>query len=342
MKFGTFNFHALPPHTNSWDVVRNGLEQAVAAEDAGFSEVWLPEHNGRDYGLLGNTVVAAAAIAARTKRIRIATAVSRLPLHNAVHMAEDLAYVDIISNGRMDWGVGKGYDPVEFGSYGISLDEKEERWQETFDAVLHIWRTKRTAFKGRFFEFQDAKLLPEPLQRPTLPVYVMVSKSDESVVWAAKQLLPVAIGSGPKAPDVKHKLELYGEVAAAEGYEDRAIRETVARCWQLKQVHVAATTERAIDEFRDGLMWYFDALANRAQFGFSSETEEYDYYIRHESVLIGSTEKVLNSLGKYHEECGMNNVICWMNIGGQPHLQVLNAIHQFGEEIIPELRSVTG
>src|SRR3546814_14186187 len=79
MKVGTFNFHALGPGSNSFDVIRQGLEQAVAAETAGFHEVWLPEHNGRRYGMVGNVVVAAAAIAAATSRIRIATAVSRLP-----------------------------------------------------------------------------------------------------------------------------------------------------------------------------------------------------------------------------------------------------------------------
>src|SRR3546814_19753555 len=86
-------------------------------------------------------------------------------------------------------------------------------------------------------------------------------------------------------------------------------------------------------------MWYFEALGNRAMFGFSKETEAYEYYIQHESVLVGSSEKVGDSLARYHEHTGMKNVICFFNIGGQPHQQVLNALSQFGEEIIPALRS---
>jgi alkanesulfonate monooxygenase SsuD/methylene tetrahydromethanopterin reductase-like flavin-dependent oxidoreductase (luciferase family) len=337
MRFGTFNFHALPPDSNSYAVVQNGLDQAIAAEAAGFHAVWLPEHNGRAYGLVGNVIVAAAAIAAATSTIRIATAVTRLPLHHPLHLAEDIAYVDIVSKGRFDWGVGKGYDRLEFASYDVPFDEREERWEETFAAVQHIWRTRQTEFKGRFFDLGPGDLLPVPLQRPVPPIYVMASRSDSSVEWAAERLLPVALGSGPDWDDVKHKLELYAETATRCGHDDMAVKETLARCWQLKHVHVASTTERAIDEFRDGLMWYFDALGNRAMFGFSNETEPYDYYIKHEGVLIGSSERVGETLAQYHEHTGMANVICFFNIGGQPHQQVLNALAQFGEEIIPAL-----
>src|SRR3546814_19952297 len=87
----------------------------------------------------------------------------------------------------------------------------------------------------------------------------MVSKSDESIEWAAERLLPVAIGSGPDWDDIRHKLDLYGQTAAKHGYADLSIRETLARCWQLKQVHVAATTARAGAEYRDSIIWSFEA-----------------------------------------------------------------------------------
>src|SRR3546814_7239118 len=152
--------------------------------------------------------------------------------------------VDIISNGRLDWGVGKGYDKLEFASYGVPFDEREERWEETFDAVQTIWRTKETAYSGEFYELGAGELLPPPLQRPLLPIYAMVSNRDESIEWAAERLLPVAIGSGPDWYDIRHQLPLYGQTAAKHGYADLSIRETLDRCWQPKQVHVAATTDR--------------------------------------------------------------------------------------------------
>jgi alkanesulfonate monooxygenase SsuD/methylene tetrahydromethanopterin reductase-like flavin-dependent oxidoreductase (luciferase family) len=337
MKFGTFNFHAVAPNNHPYDIVKNGFEQAITAERVGFHEVWLPEHNGRHYGFVGNTVVEAAAIAAVTSKIRIGTAVVRLPLHHPLHLAEDLAYVDILSGGRVDWGIGKGYDQLEFSTYDVPYEERDERWDETFEAVSQIWRTRRTAFDGKFFKLADGELLPPPLQRPTLPTYVMVSKSDESMVWAARQLLPVVVGSGPDWDEVKAKLDLYRETAAAAGFEEVAINETISRCWQLKQVHVAPTTEQAIEEYRDGLMWYFEALGNRAMFGFSREAEPYEYFIRHPNVLVGSAEKVGDGLLRYRDHTGMQNVVCFFNIGGQPHLQVINALEQFAEEVMSGL-----
>lgn len=338
MKFGTFTYHAVPPSNHPYDVVRNSFQQILTAERVGFHEVWLPEHNGRDYGFMGNSVVLAAAIAAATTRIRIGTAVVRLPLHHPLHLAEDLAYVDVLSGGRLDWGIGKGYDEQEFDTYGVPYEERDERWDETFEAVCQIWRTRRTEFHGRFFKLSDAELMPPTLQRPTLPTYVMVSRSDESMIWAANKLLPVVVGSGPNWDETKAKLELYERTALAAGFSELAVKETLGRCWQLKHVHVAPTTEQAIEEFRDGLMWYFEALGNRAMFGFSREQEPYDYFIRHPNVLVGSTEKVGDALQRYREHTGMQNVVCFFNIGGQPHLQVVNALEQFSAEIMPHLK----
>jgi alkanesulfonate monooxygenase SsuD/methylene tetrahydromethanopterin reductase-like flavin-dependent oxidoreductase (luciferase family) len=335
MKFGIFNFHAVPPHTNSYDSVTHGFAHALAAERAGFHEVWLPEHNGRAYGLMGNAVVGAAAVAAATTKIRIATAVSRLPLHNPVHMAEDMAYVDVLSGGRLDWGVGKGYDQLEFSSYGIPFEERDRRWQENFEAVRQIWSSCNTEFNGEFSKSGAAELLPRPLQRPIIPTFLMVSKSESSIRFAAERLMPMAIGSVPGAEEVKRMLDLYARTAAERGFEERAIRETLAQSWQLKMMHVARTTERAIDEYRDGMLWYYGELNNRAAAGFSTRQESYDYYIRHESVMVGSTERVGEAITAYRETSGIQNIISWFDVGGQPHLQVMNAIAQFGDEIIP-------
>src|SRR3546814_18229654 len=100
MKFGTFNFPALGPGSNSFDVIRQGLEQAVAAETAGFHEVWLPQHNGRRYGMVGPVVVAAAAIPAATSRIRIPTPVSRLPLPHPPPLPAHLTSAPLHSDKR--------------------------------------------------------------------------------------------------------------------------------------------------------------------------------------------------------------------------------------------------
>jgi alkanesulfonate monooxygenase SsuD/methylene tetrahydromethanopterin reductase-like flavin-dependent oxidoreductase (luciferase family) len=340
MRFGTFTVQSVGPSTNPGDSVRHYFDQALAAERAGFYEVWLAEHNGRRYGMGGNVVVPAAAIAAATSRIRIGTAVTRLPLHHPVHLCEDLSYVDVLSQGRLDWGIGRGYDAHEFAAYGIPFEEAGDRWEATYEAVIQLWKTGRTQFKGRFHDFADSELLPTPLQRPVLPTYVTIAGSDNSVKWCAERLLPVLFGTGLAPEAARQKLALYADTASSCGHSTEAINETLDKTWQLKQVHVSSTTERAIDEFRDGITWYMDALNNRTAFGFSGDQQPYDYYVKHQAFIVGSSQKVIESLADYHEISGINNVMCWMSIGDQPHAQVLNSIARFGEEVIPELATI--
>jgi alkanesulfonate monooxygenase SsuD/methylene tetrahydromethanopterin reductase-like flavin-dependent oxidoreductase (luciferase family) len=339
MKLGTFHLHSVPPWTNSYDVIEQQHEQMLMAEKCDFDELWLAEHNAQPYGIIGNAVTTAAALAVETNQIRIGTAVTRLPLHNPLHTAEDLAYVDVLSRGRLDWGIGKGYDPVEFATYGVTFEDREERWQATFEAVLALWESGKTAFKNEYFDFGEGQFLPQLLQRPILPIYIMVSRSDSSVLWAAERLYPVVFGQGPDWEDVKHKVEIYRNKALECGYDGRSIEESISKFWQLKQVHVSSTTERAIAEYKDAFMWYYSLLNNRLMFGFEKDQHSYEWYINHRSVLLGSSEKVLEDLAEYRDFTGIQNVIAYINCGHQPHGQVMHAIEQIGDEVIPKLRS---
>ena len=338
MDLGTFTLFSNPPWRTDAQTVDEEFEQLVLADELGFDEVWLAEHNARRYGIVGDVVLMAAAVATATRRIRIGTAVTRLPLHHPLHLAENLALVDLLSGGRLDWGVGKGYDPLEFSTYGVPFEEREERWAETFAAVRQVWATGRTAIDGRFHTAPDAEYYPAPSRPGGPPVSIMCSRSDSTVVWAAERLFPVVLGQGPSWDDVAHKLDLYRETAAAAGHADDAIAATVARSWQLKQVHVADTTAAARAEYRDAFMWYYALKNNRIMFGYPAEEHPWEWFLEHRSVILGSPEDVVADLTDYRERTGMPNVICWFNCGGQPREQVARGMRLFAEEVAPALR----
>jgi alkanesulfonate monooxygenase SsuD/methylene tetrahydromethanopterin reductase-like flavin-dependent oxidoreductase (luciferase family) len=338
MRMGTFQLHSIPPWSTSTDVAREQFAQMQAAEDAGFHELWLAEHNSRDYGMIGNTAALATALAVATTNIRISTAVCRLPLHNPLHVAEDLAYADVMSGGRVDLGVGRGYDLQEFGSYGVPFEERDERWQESFNAIRQIWRTGQTEFAGNYHRAGQGKFLPVPLTPGGPPIYVMVSGSASSIKMAAELLLPIASGSGPTPEELRTRLDMYAQLASDAGHDDQAIGTVLNNCWQLKPMHAAETTEQAITEYRRGLEWYMAELSNRSMYGFARELKPYEYFVEHQSVLLGSAEKLAEDLADYCDRSGINNVICWINMGGQPHEQVLTALEIFGAAIIPKLR----
>src|SRR2546423_7339638 len=183
MSLGTFLFFSLPDWMTDREVVHNELEQGRWLEELGFDEAWLAEHNARVYGITGSLQVTAAALAASTSRIRIGAAVSRLPLHHPLHTAEDLALVDVISNGRFDWGIGRGYDPLEFETYGVPFEERDGRWEEALEIVLRAWRDGHICYEGKYWTIPETELYPKPIQRPHPPVFLMVTQSDASAIF---------------------------------------------------------------------------------------------------------------------------------------------------------------
>src|SRR5438552_2649519 len=130
MKFGIDHLFSWRGDQPQAEVIREALAQTVLAEEMGFDSCWLAEHHFSNYGLVGGILTMAAAMAQATRRIRIGLAVSVLPLNHPIRFAEDAALVDILSNGRLDVGVGRGYQPSEFAQFGIPLEEALERFQE--------------------------------------------------------------------------------------------------------------------------------------------------------------------------------------------------------------------
>ena len=338
MNFGTFHLFSLPPWLSEQEMISQELEQAEWLDELGYDEAWLAEHNARVYGIVGSLQVMAAAVAARTKRIRIGAAVTRLPLHHPLHTAEDLALIDVLSHGRFDLGFGKGYDPLEFETYGVPFDERDERWEEALAIVLDAWRDGRIEHEGKYWTIPETELLPKPVQRPHPPVFLMVTRSDDSVLFAAKRLFPVMFGQGPDWDDARRKVQLYKATALEAGHDPADIERVMARFGQLKQVHVSDSTQRARDEYEKGLMWYFAISANRGMFGFNREPQPYDYYLHHRSVMLGTPEDVSDQIAEYREYTGINNIICWFNCGGQPHDQVRRSMELFAAKVMPRFK----
>ena len=158
------------------------------------------------------------AVAARTQRIRIGTAVIVLPLHNPILLAEETAMLDVISGGRFNFGIGAGYQAQEFEGVGVNMDESRSRFQESIDVIIKAWTEERLTFHGDYTDVNDLWVLPKPLQQPHPPIYQAVSTSPESIDFAASRNIQVIAG-GPtdilgQAPQVikawRDRMDFYG------------------------------------------------------------------------------------------------------------------------------------
>lgn len=339
MGFGLFFLNSVSPWKTDAEEVRNGLEQIRLADELGFDTAWVAEHNARSYGVVTSASVYLSAAAAQTKRIKLGTAVVRLPLHHPLQVAEELNLVDVISGGRLYVGVGKGYDILEFQAYNIDYDERHEKFTESLEVLKAALSQKVVSHSGKFFDFKDIPVYPRPVQQPNPPIFVMVSGNDSTMINAAKEGYSFFFG-GIKHSDTLHKLKLYRETALAAGYTTEQVEERVARSGKLLFVYVSETTEQAEEEYREGLQWYMSVRDNRPTFGATDRDRNmsYEQFLAHENTIVGSPEKVIQGIRKFREETGLNNIICWMNIGGQLQHNVLKSMRLFSEKVMPHFK----
>ncbi len=148
------------------------LDQIAWGDQNGFDDVWLSEHHFIEDGYLPSILPVAAAIAARTKLIRIASGVLLMPFHNPVRLAEDIAVVDVISGGRFELGVGVGFKLEEFDSFGVSFRERGSRTNQSLDIIRRLLSGETVTFKSEFFDFKNVRVTPEPIQKPHPPVWL--------------------------------------------------------------------------------------------------------------------------------------------------------------------------
>jgi probable F420-dependent oxidoreductase len=147
------------------------LEQVEWAEQVGYDDVWLTEHHFCEDGHAPSILPLAAAVAVRTRRIRIGTGVLLLPLHNPVRVAEDGATIDILSAGRFELGVGVGYRPIEFDGLGVARNERGSRTDEGLEIIRRLWSGETLTFRGRHFQLDGIAIDPPPVQSPP-PIWV--------------------------------------------------------------------------------------------------------------------------------------------------------------------------
>ncbi len=178
---------------DSCDLYQQSIDQIARAEDLGWDDVWLSEHHFIDDGYLPSCLPVAAAIAARTRRIRIGTAVVQLPVHDPVRLAEDAAVVDVISRGRLDLGVGLGYRPQEYEGFEADWGSRVERFEEEIAILRALFAGHALAFSGKHHRLRCDGIRPLPAQRP---LRILIGGISEAAVRRAARLADGVIVNG--------------------------------------------------------------------------------------------------------------------------------------------------
>jgi alkanesulfonate monooxygenase SsuD/methylene tetrahydromethanopterin reductase-like flavin-dependent oxidoreductase (luciferase family) len=232
MQFGIFgsaqaNSHDLPPETGQG--FRDYLDFNVEAEALGFRSSFLVEHHFTGWNQVSATLMLLMALAMRTKTLRLGSAVIVLPWHNPVLLAEQAATLDLISGGRFDFGIGRGYRHSEFKGFAIAPEEAEARFEEALEVMIRSW-TERTRFshRGRFWRFDDIVVEPPPAQRPHPPLWVAAG-SEASIRRAAARGFNLILDQYASAAQIGERIGIYKAERKARGLGFDPLQVAVAR-----------------------------------------------------------------------------------------------------------------
>src|SRR5215470_4171153 len=193
MEFGLFTEFPSPPGVSEAAAFDEALAQMKAAEDFGFDAVWLAEiHFQKDRSVLASPLVIASALAASTRRVKIGIAVQVLPLSHPLRLAEDVATVDHISKGRLEFGIGRSGLPAHYQGFNIPYAESRDRFLETLEILRKAWTLERFSHKGRYFEFNDVCIMPKPFQKPH-PLIRMAATTQETYPIVGRMGFPLFV-----------------------------------------------------------------------------------------------------------------------------------------------------
>ena len=219
MRFGLFGGARteLGDQAGDSQIYGDYVDYICEAEELGYHSVFLVEHHFTGFGQVSATLNFLTYLAAKTKTLRLGTAVLVVPWHNPALLAEQAATLDLLSNGRFDFGIGKGYRWGEFHGFCIPMEEAEERYQETVAFLRKAWTSKgRFSHHGKYWHFEDVVIEPAPVQKPHPPLWVGAA-SPNSIRDAAEKGYNLLLGQGGGPETVAEGVSIYRRAVEAAG-----------------------------------------------------------------------------------------------------------------------------
>jgi len=351
MKFSTFHLFHQHDGWSEREVFAYNVKIVEYLEEMGFDGMWAAEHHFRNYGLCNNIPGLLSFMAARTSKLRLGAGIIVLPLHNPVIVAEEIAQLDNLSNGRVDFGVGRGYQSGEFSRFGIDLAEARDRFDESLDLILRLWREDGVCHNGQFYTCDDVSLKPKPVQRPNPPTYI-ASISPDTVKRVAQRGLPILGDPVATFRNLGRAADVWRTEMIANGFST----EGIDLC-AMRSVYVAETNDKAradLAKFEAG----FDRarIVNAQSAPIDKKTGEiakgYEHwqgrYLKGGTLtddfrwdqleVIGDPERVIGQI-KDLQALGYNNIMCdFGSTRPMPLEEMKKIIRLFAEEVMPEFR----
>jgi alkanesulfonate monooxygenase SsuD/methylene tetrahydromethanopterin reductase-like flavin-dependent oxidoreductase (luciferase family) len=328
VEFGIFHEFLTTQTGSQAQAFAQSFAQIGAAESWGLDVVWLAEiHMNPTRSLLSAPLTVASAIAARTHRIKLGTAVQILPLGHPLRLAEETATIDQISGGRLIFGVGRSAFPRAYNAYGISYEESQDRFAESLDIIKTAWTQPVASYRGRYHSFDNFTLVPRPLQQPHPEIRIAASQHETyATIGELGYPLFSAVRASPLT-ELAYHTAAYRDAWAAAGHKGEP------RAYLQVPVYIAETRAAALEDARDGIMRFSTYRADLIREPLSYET------ILREKVVAGTPEMVVRRLTELREAAQLAGISAEINPGSLlNHEQVMNSLRLYCLEVMPQFK----
>ncbi|HET7477873.1 MAG TPA: LLM class flavin-dependent oxidoreductase [Rubrobacteraceae bacterium] len=333
MELGLYTFADVGPEITPEQRLRNLIEEIELADQAGLDVFGVGEHHRPDYAV-SSPAVALAAAAARTRNIRLTSAVTVLSSDDPVRVFQDFATLDLISGGRAEIMAGRGSFIESFPLFGYDLGDYDDLFAEKLDLLLKLRESERVTWSGRHrAPLEDAGVYPRPVQDP-LPVWIAVGGTPQSVVRAAALGLPLAIAIiGGQPENFAPLARLYREAAARSGHDPSRLPISIN-----SHTYVAETSRQAGDEYFPAYAAMMNRIGRERGWGPMGRRQFEMGRSPRGALLVGSPEEVVEKVLYEHELFGNQRFMAQISVGAMPHEKVMRAIELFGAEVAPAVR----
>src|SRR5437867_3750708 len=308
------------------------LRECERAEAAGFDSVWLGEHHNNPV-LYPAPLIGLAAVASRTRSIRLGTGVLLLPLYHPLMVAEEGAMVDMISGGRLILGVGAGYAPEEFAAFGYSLKERGSRLEESASLLHRLWTEENVTYRGKHYQVDNATVAPRPVQRPRPPIW-FGAWAEPAIRRAARLGDAWFVGPSASLDEIAPCLRVYRQACSETGKGEGDVA-------LLRYVFVASSTKDAISAAGDSFVGAFERMyfqwphpiVKRPPGRLTIER------LAENRIVLGDPKACVEEIIRFQRELGANHFICRFSVPGIPRDLCAQSLSLFTREVMPALLS---
>lgn len=341
MKFAAY---AMPSYCEALgltegEMLRATVDHLAAAEALGFDSIWVNEHHFHQYGgLMPSLPTMLAALSQRTSKVRLGTSVVVLPLHNPIEVAEQLAMVDLMSGGRIDLGIGRGFVVHDYEVLGVPYGDAQDRLFESLDVIRQAWSGGRFTHSGRYYQYEDVQVWPRPQQRPHPPIWIACSNSPSSFAWTGTQGFSLlTIGYNKPIADTAKLTAGFRAAWAAAGHEATP---TIATHYHVVVADNRAEARRTAESGLAEHVRLNQASRSLAKGGIPPTTGSLSIgqLVDEGRLIAGDPDDCAKMLRRAGDEIGCTETHCLFQFGNIPFEVAQRSMSLLATEVIPQLR----